>query len=211
MSTITHLVQTILKEYGQNEHYNTLKGAFDNFTKLTGKCDSDSLDYEARMNCFNDWYIFNFKFDDGKQTFVKYFDINGIDSEMSKAFHNVNYSIFKVQKVVKGSIYLYDILHDNSFKVLEKNSSVGLVPEDVFVGRSILFDQRHYLLKGVCTLPRETFSTIDKYCKQFRKKRKYNIETKFVLNLEKLKMKSLNYKHLSADKIFNHLAFENIK
>ncbi len=211
MSTITHLVQTILKEYGQDEHYDTLKNAFDDFRRITGKCDSDSLEYEARMNCFNDWYVFNFKFDDGRKTFVKYFDQNGIDSDMAKSFHNVNYSIFKVQKVVKGSIYLFDILHDTTFKVLELDSSIGLVPEDIFIGRSILFEKRHYLLKGVCTLPREVFSSLEKYCKSFRKKRKYDIEVKFVLNLEKLKIKSLNYKHLSFDKIFNALSYEKLK
>lgn len=211
MSTITYQVQAILKEYGQNEHYSTLKKAFEQFSYITGKCDSDSLEYEARMNCFNDWYVFNFREGQNKKVFVKYFDENQIDSDMAKSFHNINYSIFKVQKVVKGNIYLFDILHNDTLKVLEEDCSIGLVPEDIFVGRSIYFEKRHYLLKGVCTLPREVFSSLDKYCKAFRNKRMYELETKFVLNLEKLKMKSLNYKHLSFDKIFNTLSFENLK
>jgi len=203
MSTVTYQVQTILKDFGQNDFYELLKKAYTQFCDLTGKCDSDSPEYEARMNSFNDWYVFHFENNDEKKIFVRYFDEHGVDSELAKAFYNVNYSVFKVQKVVKGKIYLTDILHDQRLKVLEEDSSVGLVPEDIFVGRTVFFDKRHYLLKGVCTIPRESFSEVEKYSKKIRSNYLYNNEENFLLNLEKLKVKSMHYKHLPSSKIFS--------
>jgi hypothetical protein len=207
MSTVPYQVKTILKEYGQGEHYDTLKLAYDEFVKLTGKCDSDSPEYEARMNCFNDWYIFNFKIDSQKSVYTKYFDINGIDSSMAESFHNVNYSIFKVIKVTRGVIHLSDILHSDNLKVAEDDSSVGLVPEDIFIGRTINFENKNYLLKGVCTLPKESLPELEKTSKHIRKNFLYNIETDLLLNIEKLKLKSLHYRHLNSKQIFNFDTF----
>lgn len=208
MSTVTYLVQNILKEYGQNDYYELLKEANSVYEELTGKCHPGSDDYEARMNSFNDWYVFHYRPENEKKIFVRYFDDHGIATPMAKSFYNVNFSVFKVTKAIKGKIYLYDILHDEKIKILEEDSSVGLVPEDLFVGRIVEFEEKFYLLKGVCTIPRESFSEIDKYCKSFRKRKLYNLENKFLLNLEKLKVKSLNYKHLTSDKIFNIASLE---
>lgn len=203
MNFIDEHIEKILKVYTEGEYYELLKSAKDVYVDLTGKMDEDTSEYESRMNTFNDWFIFNFRREDTRRVVDDYIQDHNIESELAKSFHNTNYSLFHFVKInFRKQIVLKDILHNEKFVLNIEECNLALLEDDVFVGRIISHDDKNFLLKGVCTMPRETFSILKKESKKIRKLNSLEEEESFLLTLEKLKTKSLHYGHLNSEKIF---------
>lgn len=203
MNLIDEHIENVLKLYTEGEYYDLLKEAKVLYIDLTGKIDEDTSEYELRMNTFNDWFIFNFRRDDTRRVIDDYIQDHNINSELAKSFHNTNYSLFHFVKVnFRKQIVLKDVLHNEKFTLNKEDCSLALLEDDLFVGRLISYQDKNYLLKGVCTLPRETFGILKKQARKIRKLNSTKEEEKFLLTLEKLKIKSLHYGHLNSEKIF---------
>jgi hypothetical protein len=203
MNIIDQHIEKILKVYTEGDHYELLKKAKDEYIKLTGKLDEDDSEYESRMNSFNDWYIFHYRRTDDRRIIDDYIQDFKIDDELALAFHNVNYSLFHYVKInFKGNIVLEDILHAEKFQLKKEDNGLGLLEDDLFVGRLISYQGRNYLLKGVSTMPREVYGALKKQSKKLRKLNNNTLEQNFLLTLEKLKIKAINYAHINAEQIF---------
>lgn len=203
MNFIDEHIEKVLNVYTEGEYYDLLKEAKDLYVKLTGKMDEDTSEYESRMNTFNDWFIFNFRREDTRRVIDDYIQDHNIDPELAKSFHNTNYSLFHFVKInFRKQIVLKDVLHNEKFVLNKEDCSLALLEDDIFVGRLVSHADKNYLLKGVCTLPRETFSILKKQSKKVRKLNSIEEEEKYLLILEKLKIKSLHYGHLNSEKIF---------
>lgn len=203
MNSIDIHIDKILENYTEGEYYELLKKAKDIYVELTGKMDEETSEYESRMNTFNDWFIFNFRRDDNRRVIDDYITKFDIDPELSKSFHNINYSVFQFVKInFRKQIVLKDILHNEKFTLSKEDCKLGLLEDDIFVGRLVSHADKNFLLKGVCTLPREILSSLKKQSKKVRKLNSDKKEEKFLLTLEKLKTKSLHYGHINSEKIF---------
>jgi hypothetical protein len=203
MNPIDGHIESILENFTEGEYYDLLIKAKDIYIDLTGKMDEEASEYESRMNTFNDWFIFNFRRDDNRRVIDDYIQKFKINQDLSKSFHNINYSVFQFVKInFRKQIVLKDILHNEKFTLRREDCLLALLEDDVFVGRLISHEDKNFLLKGVCTLPREALSNIKKEAKRVRKLNSDTEEEKFLLNLEKLKTKSLHYSHIDSEKIF---------
>jgi hypothetical protein len=203
MNAIDSHIENILQNFTEGEYYDLLIKAKDIYIDLTGKMDEEASEYESRMNTFNDWFIFNFRRDDNRRVIDDYIQKFDIDPSLSKSFHNINYSVFQFVKInFRKQIILKDILHNEKFTLKAEDCKLGLLEDDIFVGRLISHEDKSYLLKGVCTLPREILSNLKKEAKRVRKLNSDTEEEKFLLKLEKLKTKSLHYGHINSEKIF---------
>jgi hypothetical protein len=203
MNLIDQHIDKVLGIYTKGDYYDLLKKAKDIYIKLTGKLDEDDQEYESRMNTFNDWFIFNFRRDDARRVIDDYIQDHAIDAELARSFHNTNYSLFHFVKInFRKQIVLKDILHDEKFVLNKEDCSLALLEDDLFVGRIVSHQNKNYLLKGVCTLPREILSSLKKQAKKVRNFNSVNEEEKFLLTLEKLKIKSINYAHITSEQIF---------
>lgn len=205
MLSIESTIDEMLTKYTQGEYYDELVKAKGIYTDLTGKLNDDDDEYEARMNLFNDWYLFNYRRADGRRfvdDYVAENDFNG-DKEYSKSLLNVNYSLFHYRKVnFRKEVVLSDILHSEKVVLSRNNPFFGLVEDDLFVGRVFSYLDRGYFLKGVCTLPKNILSTLKKESRKVRKLHSMEEEEKFLLKVENLKTRYNNYGHLDANKIF---------
>lgn len=203
MNFIDEHIDKVLKVYTEGDYYDLLKDAMEKYISLTGKMDEDSSEYESRMNTFNDWFIFNYRRADGRRVIDDYIQDNNIDNELAKSFHNTNYSLFHFVKInFRKQIVLKDILHNEKFILRSEDCKLALLEDDIFVGRLVSHEGKNYLLKGVCTLPRETFSVLKKQSRKVRKLNSHAQEERFLLTLEKLKIKSINYGHINSEQIF---------
>lgn len=203
MNVIETHIEKILTHYTQGEHYELLKKAKEIYTQLTGKLDEESDEYELRMNSFNDWFIFNFRRENDRRIIDDYIFEFKIDDDLARSLHNINYSLFSFLKTnLKKQIVLKDILHDKKIALSKSLKHFGMVQDDLFVGRSIEHEGETYLLKGMCPLPGNILSNLKKQSKKVRKLNSHEEEEKFLLELERLKIKSLNYGHIDANKIF---------
>lgn len=203
MVDIQNHINNILSRFSQNEALEDMKKAHAIYTEKTGKMNEESEWYESRMNSFNDWFIFNYRREDGTKIIDQYVLDENIDDEMAKSFHNLNFSLFLFKKInYKKQIVIHDILHDKKIILGKGNDNIALVEDDLFVGRVMTYNDENFLLSGVCILPREVFSALKKESKRIRKLNNEVEEQNFLLHLENLKTKSLNYAHLNSEKIF---------
>lgn len=203
MNIISNHLDTILEEYSTGNHYDVLKKAKEQYFSLTGKLDEDAPEYESRMNIFNDWYIFNFKKDDGIRIVEDYIKEKNLEDDLAKALHNTNYSLFHyVKDNFRKKIVLKDVLHNRKYILEKENIQVGIISNDLFVGRVVELNDVSFLLKGICSLPVEILGKLKKEAKKVRKLNNREEEENYLIKLEKLKTKSLNYGHIEASKIF---------
>lgn len=197
-----HLDQ-VLSRYTTGDFFNDLKVAKERYFSLTGKLDEDKDEFESRMNCFNDWYIFQYRHDDGSKVIEDYIRSNELDEELSQALLNVNHSLFEFSKInFRKQIVLKDILHDEKITLVKNHPGISLMEGDVFTGRVIKYRGENYLLRGVCTLPQGVKSILKKQSKKVRKTNSFDEELNFLLQLEQLKTKAMHYSHIDPTKIF---------
>lgn len=193
----------VLVTYTQGEYFEELKEAKEKYFSLTGKLDEDRIEFEARMNCFNDWYMFQYRKKDGLKVIEDYIRKTDLDGDISQAFLNVNHSLFEYSKVnFKKQIILKDVLHDEKIALVKNHQNIGLVEGDFFISRVIKYKDEYYLLKGVCTLPTTVKSILKKQSKKVRGLNSFEEELNYLLALENLKTKSMNYSHIDPTKIF---------
>lgn len=193
----------VLVTYTQGEYFDELKEAKEKYFTLTGKLDEDRIEFEARMNCFNDWYMFQYRKKDGLKVIEDYIRKTDLDGDISQAFLNVNHSLFEYSKVnFKKQIILKDVLHDEKIALVKNHQNIGLVEGDFFISRVIKYKDEYYLLKGVCTLPTTVKSILKKQSKKVRSLNSFEEELNYLLALENLKTKSMNYSHIDPTKIF---------
>ena len=203
LETVHEHLDTVLGLYTQGSHFEELKAAKEKYFSLTGKLDEDKDEFESRMNCFNDWYIFQYRDDNGSKVIEDYIRTNQLDVELSQALLNVNHSLFDFSKInFRKQIVLHDILHDEKIVLMKNHPTISLMEGDVFTGRVIKFKGELYLLRGVCTLPQGVKSILKKQSKKVRKLNSFEEELNFLLQLESLKTKAMHYSHIDPSKIF---------
>jgi len=196
-------IEKMLTRYTQGEHFERLKLAKDAYIALTGKLDEDKDEFESRMNCFNEWYLFQWKDESGKKIVEDYIRTEKLDEDLSQAFLNVNHSLLEFSKTNwRGQVVLLDILHDEKIPLVKGHRHIGLVEDDLFIGRVIRYKGDNFLMHGVCTLPQSIRSVLKKQSKKVRKMNSFEEELKFLLSLESLKTKSMHYQHIEPSKIF---------
>ncbi len=203
MNVLQKEFENILNTYVSGKHYDELKLAKADFITRTGQIDEETDEYESRMNSFNDWYLFNYRKDDGSRIIDHYLKGKDAEDDFIKAINSVTYSLFLFNKInFRKQVVIKDVLHDNKFVLSKENGELALVEDDLFVGRSIDYKGEKYLLNGLCTLPIEILSTLKKESKKIRKLNNSDEEEQFLLNLERLKTKSVQYGHIDSSKIF---------
>ena len=204
MKQVQEHIDLILQVYTKDKHYEDLKNAKEAYIKKTGKIDEETDEYESRMNSFNDWYIFNYKRENGTTIIEDYIKNHDVAEDLGQAFLNTNYSLYHFSKInFRKQVVIKDILHSEKFVLGKDNDHLALVEDDLFVGRSVCLNEEHYLLNGLCTLPREVLSSLKKESKKIRKLNNPEEEEVFLLNLERLKTRSIQYGHIESSKIFS--------
>lgn len=202
MNIIQDEFDKVLSLYTTDEYYEELKSAKEAFINKTGKIDEESDEYESRMNSFNHWYIFDYERADGTQFIDKY--LSSHQGDIAGSLSEVNYSLFHFKKInFRKQIIISDVLHSQKFILAKENGQLPLVEDDLFLGRAAKYGDEWYLLNGIVTLPREVYSVLKKESKKVRKLNNTSEELGFLLNLERLKNRSLQYGHVDSSKIFN--------
>jgi len=193
----------VLNLYTQGKFFDDLRMAKEKYFSLTGKLDEDKEEFESRMNCFNDWYIFQYRHKDGSKVIEDYIRSNELDEELSQALLNVNHSLFEFSKInFRKQVILRDVLHDEKIALVKNHPTISLVEGDVFTGRVIKYKGDYYLLRGVCILPQGVKPVLKKQSKKVRKTNSFDEELNYLLQLEQLKTKAMHYSHIDPTKIF---------
>lgn len=209
MNTITGHLEKIFQDYTKDSYYDDMKTAIEIYQKKTGPFDEDSSEYESRMHSFNDWFIFSYRKNNSERVIDKYIRENELDYDLAKAFSTTNYSLFHFKKIsFRKQVVINDVLQANKFILAKDSGELPLVEDDLFVGRSVKYKGQFYLLHGVCLLPRNTLSILKKESKKVRLMDDKKREENFLLQVEALKNKALQYGHIDSSKVFSFESLE---
>lgn len=202
---IQELLQQILREYADGPGMNTLLSAKREYLSLAGSVHDDSEEFESKMSCFNDWFLFNYIPDQtGKNIVSTYLEKHEeIDGAIRSALLSINYSIFEYKKIsFRKQIILTDLLHNQSVALSKIHGPISVLEKDLFIGRIMTYLDNCFLLDGICMLPQSAKSAVSKQCKKVRKQKDPKKEIIFLLNLESLKTKCVRFGHVDIEKIF---------
>lgn len=190
--------------YTQGVHYDTLLEAKKEYFEITGQANDDDNDFEARMNSFNEWYVLQFISKRGTRTVISdYLMNNSVNDFLAKSLTSVNYSLFEYTgKNFRGTDVLYDMLHDKKVPLPKGGILPSIIKDDIFVGRVLSFEEKNFLMTGLCVIPKEVRPILKKECKKVRNLKNPNEELKFLLKIESFKTKWIRYGHVDATKIF---------
>jgi hypothetical protein len=193
--------EKFITRFTSGDYYNFMAEAKDIYFNLTGKFDEESYDFDARMNCFSDWYFFHHKVRGQETIFETY--LKTFTDSPEAPLQEINYSLFLFSKLNwKKQVVLKDILHDKTVTLSKSASSLGLIANDLFIGRTAKFNKELFLLRGICTIPIEVLSVLKKSSKKIRKLNHPEEEIQYLLKLESLKNRAKNYGHIAPEVIF---------
>jgi hypothetical protein len=202
-SEVSDKFEEILKTYQDGEYFQRLLDGKKQYFELTGMLNDDAEDYEHRMSCFNEWFVFNHELPSGEKVFEKYAAKNEMADDLKESFQNINFSIFEYVKVsYKKQIVLKDILHNTKILLPKEHHNIGLFQDDIFISRTIDYKEESHLLRGVRIIPGPVLSILKKESKKIRKKKDQTLDLPFLLTIESLLTKSQQYAHLDPSQIF---------
>ena len=127
-------LEKALAHYSQDKYYDIMLKAKDLYLQLTGSVDDSEQDYENKMNCFNDWYLFQYRLPDQKHTVMEdYLQSYSPDETIAQAFRNFCHSLFQyLGKSFRGYFYVKDIWSKKKL-ILGKESPLPLLKNDFFI------------------------------------------------------------------------------
>lgn len=197
-------IQNALVKFTSKEYYEDLVKAKEEYFTEAGQVFEEDDDYENRMSSFNLWYLLQRLPGNSTATLMsKYIEEEEVEEEVKESLLNVNHSLFEYtgQSFTKKHV-LRDILHDKKI-VLEKNYIMpSIVKNDIFMGRTIDFNSKSYLLEGITTVPVDVRSVLIKESKKVRKLQDNKRDLQFLMKVEAFKTKWRRYGHIDAKKIF---------
>jgi hypothetical protein len=204
----TNIIQEYLEKalslYGNDESVSTFVEAKNLYFEKAGVVNEDEDEYEPRMNSFNDWFLLQYLPPNRTEPLIiDYLNQQEESDEIKQAFLNVNHAIFEyVGTNFRKQLVFKDLLHDKKVTFDKDYALPSIVKDDIFTGRVVNFNEKNYILKGLCLLPKEVKSILKKESKKLRQLADPLEEVSFLLKVEKLKTKWLRYGHIDARKIF---------
>jgi hypothetical protein len=203
MDEIWFAIDEIFKLYSRPEHKETLIEAKKKYLQYTGTLDDESSEFENKMNCFNEWFVFNYQLDSNQSVLESFLASNSFSDEFVEALKSVRFSVFEYKgKNFRKCDTVRDLLTNKKI-VLSKNQPIlALLPGEYFSGRVLNFDGEHFLLKGVSSYPKEVNSIIKKQANNIKNNKVDLTEEEFLLMLEGMKNRAFHFSHLNPVDVF---------
>ncbi len=176
------------------------------YQELTGIVDQDNDDYEFRMHCFYEWFLFHYLSHNDQPALIvqRAAEINPNDTELTNAFQKINYTVFEYLGFnFSKQIVFRDLLHKEKIVLAKDHRPMEMIKGDIFVGRSLVYMQQNYLLYGILLLPLDIKRKLSRELKRVRKFSNPKDVENFLLYLEQLRNRWHHYPHVEANRFFD--------
>lgn len=202
--SIYQLFYNILDDVSRGSSQEDLIKARKDYSSRVGVLNEEHDEYEAYMCLLNDWFLTRYKLASNQRTPIEdYVENKHLSDEIKQALFGVNYSLFEyIKKSFKGLYVVKDLISANKFTLANDHAELGLLKGDVFIGRSLHYNDMNYLLEGKCNIPYDVRSKVLKQAKKVKKQKEEQLMEDFLLKVESLKIKWIHYGHVQSEKIF---------
>lgn len=200
-----HIDKALSSFFEDQNNLDSILEAKNTYFSLTGIADDAQPDYEARMQNFNEWFLFDYIPGNRHVPYItEYFKTNNeIEEPIKSSLSNVTYSVYEYnKKAFSNNILLKDLVRNEKYVLRPENFQAGVLPNEVFAGRVLRFDGDTYLLNGIRYIPKEVKNLVIKEAKKIRKLGNPLEEKNFVFKLERSKTKCHQYSHMDPISIF---------
>lgn len=198
-----HLEKALTK-YTSEEYFRDLVAAKDEYFAMAGKAQEEDDDFENRMSSFNLWYLMQRRPKGHDATYIEiYVKENELEEDLASAFAALNHSLFEYSGTnFRKKHVIRDILHDRKIYLEKDYVMPSIVKDDIFIGRTIDFKEKSFLLDGITVVPGDVRGVLVKESKKVRKLQDLKRDFQFLMQIEAFKTKWRRYGHIDAKKIF---------
>ena len=181
------------------------------YEELTGKIDEDFPEYELKMLSFNDWFLFDFIDVERKEPFIMEFidslgEPEDLTQEVKSLCRKVRHSLFECRKGLWGSkAILENLLARKKYSIPFNELPFHLHSSEIFIGRVVEIDGKIFLFKGIQWLPNQCRPLLMKKVKKIRQAEDIEKNRRFVLRLEMVISRCIQFKRMNPMSIFESL------
>ncbi len=208
------LIDEVMLHFSQKEFEQEAAEAKSNFHKSVGIFDEESLDLEAKINLFMDWYIFYRQLKSNNKTPVETLCDGDTDFVAKEEYNHLiknicssRHSLFEFIKVKADDIYVRDLY--SGYKMVLKKSpfTIGFSKNEIFSARLFPYDDTFVFSKAFCIHPPEAQKYIQKEVKKIKKLKEDEMlkaREEFIFRLIKMRFKIDQYKHIKLEDIYTN-------
>lgn len=202
-------IEKALTEFTGKEFFDELVQAKLEYSRLTGPIDEDDEDYEARMDTFNVWYLFDYSPRGEKTAMERYVELHSLGEEEGAFLLSQVSSVFEFGgESLRKRLVLKDLLHKNKVTLTKNHPHPGLLKGDLFIGKVFTQGEERFLLPVYCVLPEDSLYPMNKRMKQMRKQMGENrdlvLERDFLLKTMHLKNRHRRFSHVNPKVFFKY-------
>ena len=173
------------------------------FIQQTGLLNEVREEYNSRINCFLNWFLFDWHVPDYPQSciykiIISHFSSNFQDNQSFFQLTPHIHSIFELTKLKENLSIIKDIATKKKY-VLE--SSLGMPIGTIFESRVFTIHQLNYMSNYIIPHPHTLKKKIAKILQHYKKNNKSTHE--LIIFLHNFYTKTLYYKNISKDAIYN--------
>jgi hypothetical protein len=178
------------------------------YFRLTGEVFEDDRNFEMRMACFLDYYVFDHRAPSSGRTAAEELHAEKLQAGAPeaaglKAFTHTVHGLFEVRKLGEGFVRLRDLYSGVDHDVTERRTVAGLQKGDVLEARLIPVDGGFVFSPAFCYHPREAVKSIKREVKRRKKKEPERSAQELVWEAAKRAMKVTRYRQIAVEKIYD--------
>jgi len=197
----------VLEVYSKGDFYEEVKRAREEFFSEVGQVAEGSEKFEAQMNAFLDWYLYDRPLERSEICPVKMFVFDHL-KEVPEGDHSIyqditksNHSIFELLKVKGDDVYVKDLINSEKYIVEDSDVKLGFSKGDIFEGRLIRFKDRLVFGSSFVFHPPEAKTFIVKEIKKV-KSLDPKAHLKLMHRLAMMRIKTEQYSHIDVLHIY---------
>lgn len=185
-----------------SEFSKSLLEAKEYFFQMCGKTYSSDENYKLRMDCFLNWFLFDWKFKDGNpifKTIVAKYGNQNLQPFHYQFHHNVH-SIFCFLKEKKTGYFILDLYTKKKYNIEKDFSFQEMTKNACFETRIFTISEKHFFSNYIITHPLPANRYIQKSIKNCKNPATLK---EVIFQLHKKYFKWHTYKHFSINQIYS--------
>lgn len=198
----------VIEAYSKDEYYEEIKVARDEFFAATGNVADGSEHFEAKMNNFLDWYVFDRPLKKIGIVPIKAF-VQDHTKEMSEEERGIyddfslsKVSVYEMLKIKGNDLYVQDLFDREKCVIEESELSSGFTKGDIFQTRLLKYRERLLLGSAFVFHPYEAKAFIQKQIKKIKYLKDAHRQT-LLHKLSAMKQKAEQYTHIDVKYIYS--------
>jgi hypothetical protein len=201
-------ISQILETYGKGSYYDEVKRAKEHYFSKAFKVAEGSDRYEAELNQFFDWFVFERNLERDELPPIRLFNreqLKGLENDQIKIFESLGNSfssVFELIKIKKDQAVIRDLFDKETYTIEDIENPKIFQKGDIFQARLVPLDDHVVFSLAFLFHPKEAKNFLRKEIKKI-KDLKGEHKKELMLRLSLMKHRSEQYPHIDVTHIYS--------